>query len=117
MKVLLDHCVDEGLRNLFAGHEMKTAREMGWEQLDNGKLLKAAAGAGFDVLITVDRNLRHQQNMGSLQIGIIVLKARTNRLVDLARGVPGALLALKGNIVGRVVEVDAPPPKRAAKRK
>jgi len=37
---------------------------MGWTELDNGSLLKAAA-TDFDGLITTDQNLRHQQNLKS----------------------------------------------------
>jgi hypothetical protein len=55
MRVLLDECVSEGLRNYLAGHECQTARYAGFAGLENGQLLTAAEAARFDVLLTVDR--------------------------------------------------------------
>ena len=58
---------------------MKTAGEMGWSGVKNGALLKLAA-ADFDAFITVDQNLRHQQNLKTLPIAVVVLIARSNEL-------------------------------------
>ncbi|HEY4775159.1 MAG TPA: DUF5615 family PIN-like protein, partial [Xanthobacteraceae bacterium] len=79
MKVLLDECIDWRLARDIVGHEVKTARQMGWTTIKNGELL-ALASEHFDVFVTVDRNLSFQQNIGSLSIAVIVLRARTNRL-------------------------------------
>lgn len=57
MRLLVDECVDERLRLLFTGHECETARFASLAGLTNGRLLKAAEDAGFDVLITVDQNI------------------------------------------------------------
>jgi hypothetical protein len=56
MRVLFDECVPTVLRNLFIGHEVITVTEQGWSGTKNGKLLKLAS-EGFDVFITVDKNL------------------------------------------------------------
>ena len=85
MRVLLDECVDWRLARHIAGHDVKTARQMGWTTIKNGELL-ALASQAFDVFVTVDRNLSFQQNLGRLPIAVIVLAARTNRLADLLRG-------------------------------
>ena len=61
MRALLDHCVPRSLRLLLLGHEVRTARQMGWASLRNGDLLAKAAGE-FDVLLTTDQNLESQQN-------------------------------------------------------
>lgn len=58
----LDHCVPCPLRRELPDHDITTTREMGWEALKNGKLLEAAQAAGLVVLLTVDQNLRYQQN-------------------------------------------------------
>ena len=63
MRILLDECIDENLRHGFAGHECHTCRYAGLKGLANGELLAAAEQAGYDVLITVDKNIPHQQNL------------------------------------------------------
>ena len=65
MKLLLDECVDERLRRLFSGHDCHTAHHAGLAGLKNGLLLDAAEAAGFDVLVTVDRNIPEQQNLSA----------------------------------------------------
>ena len=72
MKVLLDHGTPAPLRRVLAGHEVATAYEMGWAQLSNGALLLAAEKA-FDVFVTTDQNLRHQQNLSGRRLAILVL--------------------------------------------
>ena len=67
MRVLLDECVDWRLARHIAGHDVKTARQMGWTTIKNGELL-ALASQAFDVFVTVDRNLSFQQNLGGLPI-------------------------------------------------
>ena len=81
MRILLDECVDWRLSRSIAGHTVKTARQMGWTAVKNGELLSLAS-AQFEVFITVDRNLSFQQNVRALQISVIVIRARTNRLAD-----------------------------------
>ena len=82
MKILLDHCVPKRLRKSLPSHDVKTAREMGWEGLRNGNLLAAAATL-FDVVLTVDQNIKREQNLRGLPISVVVLIARSNRLADL----------------------------------
>jgi predicted nuclease of predicted toxin-antitoxin system len=72
VKVLLDECVDWRFARDIPGHEVKTAREMGWTAIKNGELLSLAS-ENFDVFVTVDRNLSFQQNLGSFAIAVIVL--------------------------------------------
>ncbi len=86
-KVLLDECVDSGLKNEISGHEVKTVPEVGWASLKNGVLLNRAQ-AEFDVFITTDRNLMFQQNLPKYDIAVLVLSAVTNRLLDLLPLVP-----------------------------
>jgi hypothetical protein len=94
VKVLLDECIDWRLARDIVGHDVKTARQMGWATLKNGELLTLAS-EHFDVFITVDRNLSFQQNLGPLSIAVIVLQAKTNRLTELRPLVPSLLIAIE----------------------
>jgi hypothetical protein len=94
VKVLLDECIDWRLSRHLPGHEVKTTRQMGWAGIENGELLTRASN-NFDVFVTVDRNLSFQQNIGSVPIGVIVLRARTNRLSDLKRILPDLMAAIE----------------------
>jgi hypothetical protein len=91
MRVFLDECIDWRLSRELIGHEVKTARDMGWTSIGNGELL-ALASRAFDVFVTVDGNIRFQQNLDLVGIPIILLQARTNRLADL-RPLLGAIQA------------------------
>jgi len=106
MRVLLDECVDWRLSRDIGGHDVKTARQMGWSAIRNGELL-ALASAQFDVFVTVDRNLAFQQNLLSVSVAVIVLRARTNRLADLRPLVPQLLKAITSAAPGPVTTVEA----------
>jgi predicted nuclease of predicted toxin-antitoxin system len=105
MKLFLDECVDWRLSRDLAGHDVKTARQMGWTSITNGELL-ALAAKHFDVFITVDRNLAFQQNIGDLPIAVIVLESKTNRLADLRTMLPKLLQALPSIQAGKLTRID-----------
>ena len=90
MRVLLDECLPRRLKRDLAGHETRTAPEMGWASKRNGELL-ALAVEQFDVFLTADRNLSYQQDLSSFDIAVVVLVARSNRLDDLRPLVPRVL--------------------------
>jgi predicted nuclease of predicted toxin-antitoxin system len=94
VKVLLDECVDWRLARDIPGHNVKTARQMGWTTIKNGELL-ALAAAEFDVFVTVDRNLSFQQKLDSYPVAVMVLGAKSNRLADLRPLLPKLLAALE----------------------
>ena len=93
MKVFVDECVDWRLARDIVGHEVKTARQMGWLTIKNGELL-ALAAREFEVFVTVDRNLSFQQNLPAFPIAVIVLRAPSNRLADLKPLVPELLACI-----------------------
>ena len=93
MKLLLDECVVHDLKRDLIGHEVATVVEAGFGGLENGELLRAASGT-FDVLITVDKNLPHQQNISSLEIAVLILVAPGINYPDLKPLVPEVLAAL-----------------------
>jgi hypothetical protein len=72
VKILFDHCTPRPLRGLITGHEVRTAYEMGWADLDNGNLLKSAE-AQFDLFITTDSSIRYQQNITVRKISILLI--------------------------------------------
>jgi hypothetical protein len=82
MKVLLDECIDWRLSRDIVGHDVKTVRQMGWQTIKNGELMRLVSES-FDVFVTVDRNLSFQQNLSGYALAVIVLCAKTNRLADL----------------------------------
>jgi hypothetical protein len=107
MKLLLDHCVNRRLVNRFAGHEVKTAAAMGWEELRNGQLLATAAAHQFHVLISTDKGLRHEQGLKKLPLAVVVMRANSNRLVDLLPLIPLVERVLPTLDVIQLVEIDA----------
>ena len=105
MKVLLDNCIDIRVKRLFAGHEVTHARDLGWRDLENGRLLTAAANAGFAVMCTVDKNIRYQQNLSVLPLSIIELNVVRSRFVDIAQLAPFLATALEHAMTYRFVSV------------
>lgn len=77
MNVLFDHNVPHKLRHSLPHHQVTTADEMGWAELENGMLLAAAEQAGFDLIVTADQNLSYQQNLTGRKLAVVVLS--TNR--------------------------------------
>lgn len=104
MRILLDECIDWRLSGAIVGHEVKTARQMGWTSIKNGELL-ALASDRFDVFVTVDRNLSFQPNLRNQRIAVIVLHAKTNRIVDLLPLVPGLLAVISSATPGMVTRI------------
>jgi hypothetical protein len=81
MRILFDQGVPRGLAWTLREHEVTEARKFGWEKISNGELLKLAEGAGFDLMVTTDKNLRYQQNLSSRRIALVVLGQSPWRLV------------------------------------
>jgi hypothetical protein len=86
------------------GHEVFTVEEVGFKGLKNGRLLQAAAGQ-YDALITVDQNLRYQQNLETLPVPVIVLSARRSIYSMLQPMMPQVLEALERLEAGQVVVI------------
>ncbi|HEV2946582.1 MAG TPA: hypothetical protein VGX70_04360, partial [Gemmataceae bacterium] len=101
----LDECVPRPLRRYLTGHDAETVPEMGWSGKKNGELLKLMAQQAFEVFLTVDQNLRFQQNLSGAGVGIIVLVAATNRLADLLPLIPRVLSAMSSIQPGQLIEV------------
>ena len=100
--MFLYECIDWRLARDIVGHDVKTARQMGWTTIQNGALLTLAS-QHFDVFMTLDRNLSFQQNLGSF----VVLNARTSRLTDLKPLIPDLLAAIESVPSGAVKFIGA----------
>jgi hypothetical protein len=107
MRILLDECVPRRLRRDLPCHDVWTVPEMGWSGTKNGALLALMVAQGFEVLVTVDQNLHHQQNIQAVGVAVIVLVAASNRLADLVPLMPSAQVALSSISPGDVVEITA----------
>lgn len=105
MRVLLDENIDRRLKPYFAeGIEVVTVRERGWGALTNGALL-AAAQSEFDALVTMDRNIPHQQNISSYALGLLVIRAFSNRKAAVEPLMPEVNQALATIQPGHIVYV------------
>jgi hypothetical protein len=73
MKVLFDNGTPKPIARSLAGHEITYARQIGWHELENGELIKQAENAGYEVLLSTDKNIRYQQNLSGRSIALVVL--------------------------------------------
>src|SRR5271154_3982383 len=105
MRVLIDECLDERLRNFLPGHDCQTVRYAGLAGVQNGALLTAAERAGFDVLLTADQGITYEQNLRTRIIAIVVLRAKSNRLKEMLPLIPATLERLASIQPGHTVHV------------
>ncbi|MGO8675566.1 MAG: DUF5615 family PIN-like protein [Limisphaerales bacterium] len=93
MNILLDENLDWRLRRDLPGHSVESVPLIGWAGLKNGVLLTRAQER-FDVVLTMDSNMVHQQNLARFKIAVIALQARSNRLADTRPLIPKVLALL-----------------------
>lgn len=89
----------------MAGHEVSHARDLGWERLSNGELISATESGGFTAMITVDKSLRHQQNLKGRSLSVITLDAARVTLPHIAPLVGKVFLALDNLQPGSFVTI------------
>lgn len=104
MKILIDECLSATLRKQLLGHEAWTVSDKGWAGIANGKLL-ARAAESFDVFLTIDQSLSHQQDLTKLPLAIIVVQSITNTLDDLLPLIPMVLEAITNIKPGQIVRI------------
>jgi predicted nuclease of predicted toxin-antitoxin system len=105
VRVLLDECIPRRLKRDFDGRDVTHVADIGWQGKRNGRLLASMREDGFEMLITVDRNLQFQQNIPAAGLSVLVLDARSNRLNDLRRLIPAMLAVLDSAQLGQVYRV------------
>jgi hypothetical protein len=103
--VLFDNGTPRGIARHLAGHTVVEARERGWEQIANGTLIDAAEEAGFDVIVTNDKNIRYQQNLTGRKISLVVLGNSQWPMVQLALK---DIVAVNAAAPGSFAEVSVP---------
>lgn len=101
-RVLFDEDVPRPLRRDLFGFEIQTVIEAGWAGVKNGELLRRADGA-FDVFLTADRNLIHQQNLTGIRLGIVVLALGSTKVNDLRLAIARIAAALESVQPGQVL--------------
>ncbi len=106
MRVLLDENLPHDLIAALPGHDVSTVQGMGWAGVENGELLRRAAGR-TDAFITMDRRLEQQEDIGALNFGVVLVVARSNRVQDLLPLVPELLVTLSRIQAGRFEQVGA----------
>jgi predicted nuclease of predicted toxin-antitoxin system len=104
MRVLLDECLPRKLKRELSGHEVRTVPEAGWSGKKNGELLRLAEQE-FDVFVTIDQNLRYQQNLLTVQLAIILMVAQDSRLQTLRPLMGEVQEALSRLKTGEVIQV------------
>jgi hypothetical protein len=106
MLVLFDNGPPRGLARFLTGHTVEEARGRGWEELANGELIDVAEQAGFEVMVTTDKNIRYQQNLKARKIALVVLEHSQWPMVKLvAENIVAAVNAAEP---GSYVEVVVP---------
>jgi len=106
MLILFDQATPVPLRPFLKGHIVRTAAQEGWDRLRNGDLLNAAEDAGFEMLLTTDKNMRYQQNLALRRIAILVLGQQNWNL--LRPHVQLVVDAVNAAAPGSYIEVEIP---------
>ena len=104
MKILLDECLPRRLVRDLNPHLVTTVPREGWAGIKNGSLLKLVIPA-FDVFITLDSNLVHQQNLHGVDLCVITLHAVNSRYETLQPLVPDVLYAIAASHPGTIVHL------------
>jgi hypothetical protein len=73
MRILFDNGTPKPIARCLVGHEVTRARQIGWHELENGELIQRAEEAGYDVLLSTDKNIRYQQNLAGRRIALVIL--------------------------------------------
>ncbi|MDR2232815.1 MAG: DUF5615 family PIN-like protein [Tannerella sp.] len=91
MKLLLDECVTKKLKSHLSGFEVYTVYEMEWSGVKNGELMSLCVANQFDIILTIDKNMIHQQNLEKFPIAIVVFNSITSKLEELILFIPSFL--------------------------
>jgi predicted nuclease of predicted toxin-antitoxin system len=107
LKVLLDESLPRRLARYLPEHEVITVQTQGWSAAENGALLRAAAQEGFAVFLTADQGIEFQQNLQGLGVGVVIVRARSNRMPHLLPLVPAIASAIAEVRKDAVIRVGA----------
>lgn len=102
MRIVLDECRPAKLARTFSGHEVTTVSALGWSGIRNGELLTKLEQEGYELLVTVDKNLRYQQKIEGRSLAVLVLDSQRNTLTALIPHVQRVLAELATMSPGNV---------------
>lgn len=105
MRVLIDESLPVELADELPGCDAVTVHDQRWLRFRNGVLLRAAVHAGFNIILTADSNLRHQQNLAKIGIAAVVVIHVRNRIEDLRPLIPQITEAIATIGPGEVIEI------------
>jgi hypothetical protein len=106
MLIIFDQATPVPICPYLEGHTVRTAAQQGWDKLKNGDLLTAAEEAGFDILLTTDKNMRYQQNLAGREIAIVV--PGQQQWPQLRPHIQRVIEAVNAATPGSFVEVEVP---------
>ncbi len=103
MRILLDNCMDVKYAALLADYDVTHAKDVNWQNLANGNLIAVAEDAGYDVIITIDKNMYYQQNIKTRKISIIVLLPKLTVFKNVEPLAPRVIATLQNVSAGSFV--------------
>lgn len=106
MLILFDHGTPRSIARWLQGHTVIEAIERGWDRLGNGASLKAAEEAGFDVLLSTDKNIQYQQDLKGRRIAVVILGNPQRPAVHCH--IDRVIAAVNAAAPGRYTEVEIP---------
>jgi len=106
MKILFDNGVPWPVARSLVGHDVMFARRLGWHELRNGDLIRMAESAGYDLLLTTDKNIQYQQNLAGRRIALVVLSHQ--QWPDVKLHLDTIANAVNACVPGSYVEVEIP---------
>jgi hypothetical protein len=106
MKILFDNGTPKSIARSLADHQVTRARQIGWHELENGALISQAEEAGYDLLLSTDKNIRYQQNLAGRKIAIVVLGNSQWPMVKL--NLDKIVAAVNESTIGSYLEVEIP---------
>ena len=106
MRILSDECLPRRFKDRFASHDCQAVPEALLTGKKNGELLAIAEGQGFEIFVTMDKGIEYQQNLTGRHIAVIILRAKSNRLVDLIPMVGSCLVRMRSIKPGQTAWVE-----------
>jgi predicted nuclease of predicted toxin-antitoxin system len=109
MRIILDECMPARLRRDLPGHQVQTVPRAGWAGIKNGKLLRLIADSSqFDIFLTMDKSLPHQQQLKAFPFAVVILRAASNSIEDARTLMPEFLRRLAEFQPGHVYVLTQP---------
>lgn len=93
MRVFVDECVNKRLLRHLVGHDVVHATNTPLRGMKNGVLLSAVA-PDYEISLTLDKNIRFQQNLKNFPLTFVIMHSAYNALKDLLPLLPDVLSVL-----------------------